>query len=106
MYLQAAFYSESLKYLKLQYPELFTYRVENFRFVVVSSQDPFRPLVYKTSDVDLYAGKYGGKLQKYNEEVRGFDQLIEDMLWHVETSNYNYPRNIYELGGEVELNVF
>jgi hypothetical protein len=95
-----------LKYWKLEHKWLFNYRVENFRFIVVSSTDPYKPLVYKCTEEDLYAGRYGGKL-KYNDEYqKGFDQLIDDMQWHIETNNYSYPREIYELDGEVPLSIF
>lgn len=105
-YIQSAFYTEAVRYLKLEHKELFDYRIDNFRFVIISSQDPFRPLVYKTTDEDLYAGKHGGYIKKWDDNVRGFDQLIDDMNWHLQNNLYDYPKYVYESGGELSLNVF
>lgn len=105
-YLQASFYTEALKYYKLQYPELLNYRIANFRFIILSSQDPFKPLVYKTTAEDLHAGKYGGIIKMYNDAIRGFDGLIDDMQWHTENQKYDYPKAIYEKDGELYLGVF
>jgi len=105
-YLQASFYTEAIKYWKLEYKEFFDYRVDDFRFIIISSTDPFKPLVYKCTPEDLYAGKYGGTIQSTGETVKGFDQLIEDMQWHIANELYSYPREVYQAEGELMLNVF
>lgn len=107
-YVQSSLYSESLKYWKLDNPEYMNYRVDNFRFMIISSQDPFIPLMYKCTDETLYAGKNGGKINFHGniEEVRGFDQLIDDMEWHLNESKFDYPKRIYDVNGELELDVF
>lgn len=104
--IQASFYTEGLKYWKLENPDFFNYRIENFRFCVISSQDPMRPLVYVTTDEDLFAGKYGGKLVKSGEEIKGFDTLIDDMDWHLSNQKFDYPKDVYEVNGEVKLGMF
>jgi hypothetical protein len=104
--LQASFYTDALKYFKLQHKELFDYRIDNFRFLVISSQDPFRPLVYKTTEVDIYTGKYGGRLKHKGYDIKGFDILINDMEWHLENQMFDYPREIYDSKGEIEFDVF
>ena len=105
-YLQNSFYSEALHYWKLENPEFLNYRIDYFRFVIISSQNPYKPLVYKTTEQDLWVGKHGGKLLRTGEEVKGFDQLITDMEWHIENELYDFPREIYEKNGEIELGVF
>ena len=105
-FIQQSFYTEGLKYWKLQNPEFFDYRIDYFRFCIISSQDPMKPLVYKTNEVDLHVGKYGGKLLRNGDEVRGFDQLIEDMQWHLDNQKFDYPREVYNKSGELELGLF
>lgn len=105
-YLQASFYTEALIYWKLQHPEFLDYRIDLFRFVIISSQDPMKPLVYKTTPEDIYVGKYGGKLQRTGEEVKGFDTLIDDMQWHLDNQLFDYPREVYEANGELNLSLF
>ncbi len=65
-----------------------------------------KPLVYKTSIEDLYVGKHGGKLLRSGDEVKGFNQLIDDMTWHLDNQLFDYPKEIYDVEGEVPLNVF
>ncbi len=104
--LQASFYSKSISYWKLENPKYFDYYVDYFRFVIISSQNPMKPLVYKTTEFDIFAGEYGGTIKKTGEKFKGFKQLIGDMEWHLENGLYDYPREIYEMNGEVELDVF
>lgn len=108
MYIQASFYSEALKYWKLENPEYLDYRIDPFRFMIISSQDPFKPLMYKCSDETLYCGKYGGRINFFGEEeaVRGFNQLITDMEWHLNENKFDYPKHIYDAKGELNLDVF
>jgi len=105
-YLQASFYSEGLEYWKSEHPEYADYRIEPFRFVIISSQDPTKPLVYKSTGEDLYAGKYGGAIKRTGEEIKGFDQLIDDMQWHLQNQKFDYPKDIYSADGELVLSVF
>ena len=104
-YIQAAFYTKAVQYFKMTVPELFNYTVEPFKFIVISSQNPYKPLVYNTTLADLYNGEYGGKLQNGNE-IRGFKQLIIDMEWHKEKELYQYPKEVYDKNGHLELNVW
>jgi hypothetical protein len=104
--IQSSFYSESLKYFKLEYPEFFDYRIDYFRFLVVSSQDPFKPLVYATTDVDLTVGKFGGYLKSNGGYIKGFDQLITDMEWHLNERKFDYPKEVYDKNGELTFDVF
>lgn len=104
-YIQASFYSKSLSYLKLEYKELFDYKIDLFKFVVISSQDSKRPLVYKTTDVDILVGEHGGYL-KDGTKIKGFKQLIEDMEWHIENEVYDFPKEVYDNKGELEFDIF
>jgi len=105
-YIQAAFYSKAVSYLKLEYPNIFNYSVEQFRFMVISSTDTKRPLVWMTSKNDIVAGELGGVIQSDNQYVKGFKQLIEEYKWHIKTEQYDFPKEAYELNGHLKLNVF
>lgn len=104
-YIQAAFYTKAVHYLKLQYKHLFDYKVESFRFMVISSNDTKRPLIWLTNEKDLVAGELGGVL-KDGTKVRGFKDLINDYKWHKEHDLYSYPREVYDKIGHLELDVF
>lgn len=99
-YLQASFYTEGVIQ---NYPD---YSVDNFKFIVISSLEINKPLIYKCSDNDLLCGKKGGKLLPFNKKIKGYEELIRDYKWHIENDLWEYPREIYENEGEVELDIF
>lgn len=108
-YRQAAMYRIALEhYIKLAYNNLDTYKVENFRFIVVDSKAGATSpaLIYNTSLNDLHVGLYGGKIKNSNTKVKGIYQLLEDYLWHVKEDKWLLTRDLYESLGEADLNVF
>lgn len=104
-YIQAAFYSKAVSYLKLEYSHLFDYTVLLFRFMVISSMDTKRPLIWLTNEKDLVAGELGGTLPS-GEKVKGFKQLIEDYKWHKEKELYSYPKEVFDNKGHLDLGIF
>lgn len=105
-YIQSSFYTDAVKYLKNQYPELFDYSIEMFKFIVISSKDyTTKPLIFKTNYIDYKVGKFGGKVRNTNEKIRGYIELVRDMNWHIENDKYQYSRDIYENNGQLELNI-
>ena len=98
-YLQASFYSYGVKQL---YPD---YTVDNFKFIVISSQQLTKPLVYTCTDEDLLVGEKGGLNRFTNKKVKGWRQLYEDYLWHLNNDLWEYPKEVYENNGEIELGV-
>ena len=91
-YLQAAFYTEALKYA---FPE---YEIKPFRFVVIHSELLDPPIVWLVGKKALEVGKYGGKL-KSGREVRGFDELVREYKWHKAHNLWDVSREVYESGG-------
>jgi hypothetical protein len=99
-HIQAAFYTEALKQ---KYPD---YEIKPFRFIVISSLQLNKPLIYTCTDNDLLVGKLGGVNTYTNRKVKGYEQLIDDYIWHSENNLWDYPREVYERNGEVDLDVF
>lgn len=91
-YLQAAFYTEALKYA---YPE---YDIKPFRFVVMHSELLDPPIVWLVGKDALRVGKYGGEL-KSGRIVRGFHELIEEYKWHKKNDLWDVSRQVYESKG-------
>ena len=104
-YIQAAFYTDAVKYLRDNlYPELSGYSIELFKFVVISSKDPMRPLVWETTDHTISCGKEGGFINgRYR---KGYIELAKDMKWHIDRELYDYPREVYEGQGTLTIDVF
>lgn len=106
-YLQAAFYTEAVRYLSDKlYPELSDYKIDLFKFVVISSKNPLKPLAFQITEETLLAGQKGGVIKGTDVEVKGYEQLIVDMQWHYDTNNFQYPKHIYDSQGLLKLDIF
>jgi hypothetical protein len=103
-YLQAAFYTEAIRDYLIK-EKLGDYTIEKFRFLVAERSLVTPPIVFVVTTTDLLAGTYGGKLTD-GTKVKGFAELIADLKWHIMCDLWDYPREIYEAKGAVELNCF
>ena len=104
-YIQASFYTKAVSYLKLEYPHLFDYKIDNFRFMVISSNDSSRPIIWMTNQKDIMCGEFGGTLRN-GETVTGYKELINAYEWHTNENLYKYPKKVYDKKGHLDLNVF
>lgn len=104
-YLQASFYTDAVHHLcKEQYPEYADYKIALFKFVVISSKNPRRPLAFQITESVLNAGRYGAESKEHPKyDKRGYYQLIKDMNWHLDNQKFDYPRDIYEKDGLIIL---
>lgn len=107
-YRQAALYEQALLSKESPIKNLLAegYELKDFIFIVVetrlSSVNP--AIIYRTSKTERKAGLKGGKVN--GEVFKGIDQLLEDYLWHQETDHWVYPREVFQNGGEISLNIF
>lgn len=120
--IQAAFYTEALYYFKERDDKtLQDYKILPFKFIVESTVNPGKPLVFTCSSGLLRIGQYGapktdiyGKISspgydhmyEYKSmsiaEIKGFHQLIEDYKWYME-KDLETKREIVECQGEFQL---
>lgn len=93
-YLQAAFYQEAIISWGMEnYPD---YEIDNFKFVVAEKACNHAPLCFEVSNKQLVVGKHGGTLN--GKTVKGYDDLIKDLVWHRENGVWNITRdNCYDL---------
>lgn len=105
-YLQAPYYTDGLYWTVQNHDDINDYEVLPFEFVVISSKSLNHPLVYECTSNDLLCGREGGVLSYGNREVKGWIQLIKDLKWHERNDKWDYPREVYESEGKVELDIF
>lgn len=105
-YLQASYYTDAVKYLVENTPELKDYKINLFQFVVISSNDPLKPLIYKTTENDYIVGKYGGEMLNYDRTIKGYIQLLNERKWHIDNNLYEFPKEVYDSNGQLTLNLF
>lgn len=81
------------------------YKVDNFGFIVIGSQDTSRPLRYKCTDADIFAGLNGGTTKR-GREYKGVWKLTEELLWHRKNGKWEYPMEVYQNGGQLLVDVY
>jgi len=77
------------------------YEIE-FNFIVLSEN--FEPMIYRTTTSDYALGLYGGTLSN-GIKKKGIIQLSNEYLRHKESNFYDYPLDIYDNKGIVQLGV-
>lgn len=102
-FLQESYYTDAVHWFKNNTPELKDFEVAPFEFIVISSQDYSRPLVYKGTQDTYNVGRFGGIIQ--GREVKGYEQLIFERDWHIENDKYSFPYEIYKNNGEIKLSL-
>ena len=103
--IQASLYTESLynaDIKKLLHLKNNNYRIEDFRFIVISLKNPDKPLKYNAKKY-INFGKYGWSY--FNIKMEGWMELIDDYKWYKENELYDYRRDIYENNGEIEISI-
>lgn len=93
-YLQAAFYTEAVNFWKNNDTDLANYTVKNFKFIVVETMGNNAPVIYETSDSDLFVGRNSGEDQ-YGNYIKGFIELVSDLNYHEEHGVWDFPKEIY-----------
>jgi hypothetical protein len=107
-YTQAAFYTYAIQTEQSPVYNLLQegYTLKDFIFIVTETKtSSFNPaLIYTTTSEERHAGMHGGY---YNgKKYKGIYELMDDYLWHVETDQWTYPREIYQNEGRIPLKVF
>lgn len=107
-YRQCAFYEQALLSYDSPIKSLLEdgYIVDDFLFIVTETNaKSTRPaIMYSVSKTDREAGLIGGTIG--NSTFPGIHQLMDDFAWHTNTNYWEMPRNLYESGGIIKLNLF
>lgn len=117
--IQAAFYTLAIQHW-MKEQGLGEYRLLAFKFLVESTVNPGMPLVYKCTSELLYMGRWGreegnlylkvpnsaetweDRLFTTYQEIKGFEQLIDDYKYYLE-HDFEMSRLVRESKGELEL---
>ena len=106
---QCSFYNYAIRYWlhnisEIENPNDWT--IEPFKFIVVDSNLNDFPLVYVCSERDLEVGRQGGYVSHGFRKVKGWQNLVDDLLFHQVLRDWRYPREALENKGELIMNVF
>lgn len=96
-YLQASLYSDIVE--DVEKKPVF------FQFVIFSSVDKL-PLVYTVTELSKESGRFGAYKKSNGYFIKGYKQLIKEYNWHINTGKFDYPYEVYENNGKIELDVF
>lgn len=107
--IQAAFYRDALTNPTTIFPENFPnfdrniVNVKPFTFIVESSNNPGKPLLFKVSEELDAIAKYGKVNHEGRKVVKGYLDLIEEYKYHSST-NWTEEKIVTESNGILELN--
>ena len=100
-YIQASMYYEAIN--EWRFNNYSDYLLKPFQFIVVQDIDPSNPVVYTVSDTIIDKGHSGF----YNEDGKllrkGYDQLIDEYLWHVNNEKFSFSKETYESNGNITI---
>ena len=105
-YIQAAFYTAALHYAlknEEEFAGVADYHVLPFQFIVQETNMYNPPHIFEVDEEDMFVAEYGGIVEGAGYEIRGFQDLIDELEYHQETEQWEYKREIYENSGVVSL---
>lgn len=103
-FIQAYFYKLAAEYW-LKESGLYDYEVVPMQFIVAdTSKNNRRPLIYRTSEELMQKIKCGFKSKGYS--FRGFDLVMDDILWAIENDIFTISRKNYMNNGIIDINLF
>lgn len=94
-YYQGAIYSFGAQAYAIEHG-LLDYTILPFEFLTLDTSGFELPTIYRMTEKDLMSATFGGIIN--NREVVGWTKLVEDFYWHLETNQWDYPREVYEKG--------
>ena len=105
--IQAAFYTEAIMSSD-RLNEYSKYTILPFKFIVESTIDIGKPLVFTCSDDILDRGKYGTPIEKINKHILrgkdGFVQALKLYKWHLE-NGFEEDKVVVENEGNLLLDL-
>lgn len=106
--IQGSFYLKAFEWwIENTRKDLADYTVDSFNFLVASVKYNDCPLIYRMTTSDYFIGQIGAKLS-YNgmrKHYRGFDNIIDDLIWHKKTNIWYAKKEYYENKGIIDINI-
>ena len=95
--IQGLLYTMAIR--KLRDDKYAVYKIEPFRFVFISRNDVYRPLVWRMSDKQMAATLTG--FTRRNKNYKGVQELIGDLDYYRKNQNLDYAKDVYDNNGEM-----
>lgn len=103
--IQGAFYTDALRHWMVK-QGLEDYNILPFQFhVAFTNERGIKPQIWQMGTYDYYGGRYGIDRPGL-KRVRGYQQMITDLKWHMKENKWKYPREVYMKRGIRELNYY
>jgi hypothetical protein len=102
-YLQGALFQEGIiDWAKQHYPD---YTIDEFEFIVAEMFTKNQPLIYRMGDRETKYAIYGGETSS-GYHIKGITELFADLDYYTSTGCWDYPAEIHDNNGVVELDLF
>jgi hypothetical protein len=102
-YVQGAWFKLGVEEWATQaYPE---YTVEDFMFIVAEMGAYHQPLLFTMGEDEHSAAIHGGN-SSMGYKIKGINDLLIDLQFYTDSGMWEYPREITENSGKIELDLF
>jgi len=106
---QCSFYVHAIRYWLYNISEIDNpndWVIGPFKFIVVDSNLNDFPLIYTCSNKDLEVGREGGRISNGLRPVKGWQNLVDDLVFHQTLRDWRYTREALESKGDLIMDIF
>ncbi len=75
------------------------------QFVVVTKDTDEGARIFQCTDSDIERSIVGGTT-KGGKSIDGLDNLVDRFVWHTQEKKWDFPREVYENQGVINLDVY
>lgn len=100
-YLQEAVYCQSFNYIRKKFKIPKGYKLAPFKFIYLGKFEQ-TPIVWTVSE-KWHNAALDGFITNGGYHFRGFNELLSEIEYHVQTGQFEHPRNVIENKGVLEL---
>lgn len=104
-YLQVISYLLAVQSIVETSEEFNDYKIDTFKFLYISKKLPDVPVIYEVPE-RLLNSFMDGWLSSTGDFVAGYDELIKNYQYVVETGNYNCERKVMENNGKLKISLW
>lgn len=103
-HLQAAFYLEAVSHW-MKDNNIESYKLLYPQYIVTEKLPKHSnpAIIYQLDGAIIDLGNYGGAIN--GRTYKGIEELMRDYLWHKQTDNWDFPRDLYKSEGILDLKI-
>lgn len=102
---QASFYTYLIKFW-MEEQGIEDYSINDFLFVIISTISSDSHFIARIGKKDIDIARNGGIIKRYGRYVKGWEEILKEILYMIEHKNFKYPYEILISNGLLTLDIF